>query len=200
MKSSKILLAITIVFFMIVNTSYFWEMYLPPGGNVVLFMFLFFFSIFWVIVLLFQLVDGIREKFKDRRRIWVIGIMSLALGLIAFRPGGLINFEQFEEEALFFASREGVANCKTAFKLLPENQFKEREVCFGVSVIRGQYEYRNDTLFFQKIAAPKTVKDFYEFAVIQEAEYSDNKVLRFYKNHQDTIGYELWISKNELLN
>ncbi|GAB5399266.1 MAG: hypothetical protein Aureis2KO_08510 [Aureisphaera sp.] len=151
------------------------------------------------IICLFQIGKGIIEKFSNRSRNWTIGIMAICLGLILLKPRGIINFDKLEGDDLFVAQREGVANCMTTFKLKPNNKFKERSVCFGVSVVRGKYEIRNDTIFFSDVRVARGDKEYYEFGILKKSKYRNEKVLFRYKNSSDTIGDELWITKNQII-
>ncbi|MDN5215787.1 hypothetical protein QQ020_27160 [Fulvivirgaceae bacterium BMA12] len=113
------------------------------------------------------------------------------------KPNGIISFDQFEGEDLFIAQREGAANCMTTFKLKPNNKFKERSVCFGVSETRGSYKILNDTIFFSE-SAPRGDEEYYKFAILQKSKFRDEIALFRYRNRSDTIGHELWIMKNDL--
>lgn len=152
-----------------------------------------------VIICIVQINKGFKEKFIYHNRNWTIGIMTIGLILIFIKPRGLINFDKLEGIDLFIAQREGVANCMTIFKIKPNNKFKERRVCFGVSEIRGNYEIRNDTIFFSDVNVPRGDKEYYKFAILQKSKYRDEMVLFRYQNQNDTIGHELWITKNELI-
>ena len=151
------------------------------------------------IICAIQIGKGFQEKFSNQDRNWTIGTMAICLGLIFFKPNGIGNFDSLEGENLFVAQREGSANCMTTFKLKPNNKFKERNVCFGVSEARGNYEIRNDTIFFFKVSVSRGDEEYYEFAVLQKSKYRDEKTLFRYRNRSDTVGNELWITKNEVM-
>ena len=125
--------------------------------------------------------------------------MIIGIGLIFIKPNGIINFDKLEAENLFIAQREGAANCMITFKLKPNNKFKERSVCFGISEIRGNYEIRNHTIFFSNVSLPRGDQEYYEYAIIQKSIYNDEKALVRFRNTGDTTGNELWITKNEIL-
>lgn len=151
------------------------------------------------IICLIQIGKGFKEKFSNRNRNWTIGIMAISLGLIFFKPSGIINFDRLEGEDLFIAQREGAANCMTTFKLKPNNKFKERSVCFGVSEARGNYEIKNDTIFFSDVNVPRGNEEYYEFGILKKSKYRDEKALFRYRSRSDTVGNELWITKNEIM-
>ena len=197
MKNKGLIIS-TILFFLIVNTNYFWEGKL---GIVAFPVFLILVLVFIVlsILLLGQLIKGIKERFSDKTRNVTIGIIATILILIFLKPNGLINFDKFNGTDILIAQREGAANCMTTIKLKENMTFRERSVCFGVTEIKGTYELRNDTIFFENIEYGRNENKFYEFAVIKPSKINTDKFdfVRF-KNKNDTIGNELWIVKNEL--
>ena len=121
--------------------------------------------------------------------------------MIAYAPNGLINFETLEGEVVFVAEAEGAANCTTVFKLRSNGTFKERNVCFGVSVVEGTYLIKGDTIIFSDLILDSDEDEYYTHAVIAKTNYENKKIagelLRF-KNHTDTIPRRLHIVKNEL--
>lgn len=197
MKKKSLILT-TIVFFLIVNLNHFWEGKL---GILAFPIFTFLAIVFLVlaIIYLIQIVKGLKEKFTNQNRNWTIGIMTLGLGLIFLKPNGIINFDKLEGEDLFIAQREGGGNCTIIFKIKPNNKFKERSVCFGVKEVRGNYEIRNDTIFFSEASVPRRDEDYYEYAILKKSKYTDGNALFRYRNQNDTIGHELWITKNGLI-
>ena len=186
----------TIVFFLIVNTSYFWEGKL---GVLALFVLPFLMIVFIIlgIMLLFQLIDGVKERFADKSRNSVIAIVVVSLGLISLKPNGLINFDEFQGENVLFAQREGAANCMTTFRTKPDGHFRERTVCFGITEIRGKCQWKSDTLFFSNVSLPRGEQGYYQFALLQPSKYGDKKALVRYKNRSDTVGHELWVVKHK---
>lgn len=145
------------------------------------------------------MIIGIKEKFKNKSRIVTIGIIAIILILIFLKPNGLINFDKYNGVDLLVAQREGAANCMTTMTLKENMTFKENNVCFGVTEIKGNYELKNDTIFFKNIEYGRDANEFYEFAVIIPSKINADKfnLVRF-KNINDTVGNELWIIKNEL--
>lgn len=87
----------------------------------------------------------------------------------------------------------------TTFKLKEKKKFSERSVCFGVAEISGNYRVKNDTIYFEDVELGRHDDNFYQFAVIGPSRYSTSKnALVRYKDKSDTVGHELWITKNEL--
>lgn len=199
MKDKKLILT-AITFFLIINTAYYWQGKL---GFLALLAFLILFVVFIVlgIVVLKEIYYAIIEKFKDKNRLLKIGIVLSILLLTFFKPFGLIDFEKFEGKDILIARREGAANCMTTLKLKDDNKFSEKSVCFGMNEIKGNYNFKNDTIFFENVSLNLEDDEFYKFAIIRPIkQHGNNKnfVLVRFKNTKDTIGNGLFIEKNEL--
>ena len=199
MKSKGIIIT-TLVFFLLVNTTYYWE------GKLGLFAFPAFLILAAVYLglafaLLRQLYLTVKEKFKQRHRLITIGLLTTVLVLTFFKPLGLINFDKLEGNDVLVAEREGSANCLTTLKLKDDFTFRERIGCFGVSEIKGTFRVVKDTIYFDNIQLGRHEDNFYKFAVIKPSKFANSKILGDlirYKDLTDTVGHELWITKNEL--
>lgn len=190
----------TIIFFLLVNTTYYWEGKMGMFAMVTL-LFLILYFLVLIVLLLGQTFFAIREKLKNGQRLFLIGLMTVVLGLSFFYPGGLINFDKFERDSLLIAQREGAANCMTTLKLRDDKTFIERNVCFGVTETTGSYNIKDDTIFFEKVSLGRHKSEYYKFAVIKNRETKTEKYLGDlvrYKDYSDTTGIALWIIKNEL--
>jgi hypothetical protein len=197
---NKGLIIATIIFFLLVNTTYYWEgklgLYAFPTFIVLALVF-----VGLIIALLRQIYFSLREKFTDRQRLFLVGLLTIVLTLTAYKPFGLVDFDKLEGGDLLIAEREGAANCMTTLKLKDDLTFRERNVCFGVGEIKGSYHLQNDTIYFDKVQLGRHENEFYEFAVVTQSKFNkDGKHfdLTRYKNINDTVGHELWITKNEL--
>lgn len=124
-KEYKDTLFLTVPFFLIVNTSYFWEKDLGLFA-MLSFLFIVLYSLIITIVLILQLVKAIKEKFVIRNRIIKLVILSFALLSFYLYPRGIIDFAQFESESLLIASIEGAANCRKTLTLKADNTLKRR--------------------------------------------------------------------------
>ena len=167
----------------------------------VTFLLLILYFIVLTILLLGQTFFAVREKLKNRNRLFLIGAMTGVLGLAFLFPGGLINFDKFERNSIFIAQREGAANCMTTLKLRDDKTFIERNVCFGVTETTGTYRLKDDTIYFEKVSLGRHESEFYKFAAIKKRETKSGKYLGDlvrYKDYSDTTGNALWIIKNEL--
>jgi len=199
MKHKRLLIA-TILFFILINTTYFWEGKL--GMVAMLTSLLLIISFLVLTFLLFrQIYISIKEKFIDKQRLIVIAILTLTLVIPVFFPAGLINFEKFESESILIAQREGAANCLTTLKLKKNKKFNERTVCFGITEITGTYKLIGDTIFFDYDSPSRQQNKYYKFAIIKNVDSNNKKykgdLVRF-EDNSDTTGIALWIIKNEL--
>jgi hypothetical protein len=195
---NKILLISTITFFILVNTSYYWEAILGTW-SILMTLFLFVIFLTLIISLIYQLILSFKEKFKFKARVMLVALMAVVLTLTYFNPSGFIDFEKLEGEDLLVASREGAANCMTIIKFKSNYTFQDRSVCFGIDVIRGKYSIKNDTIKFEKV---NREKKYYQFAVIRPTISKNNvttKDLVLYKDINDTLPLTLFISTNKLI-
>lgn len=197
---NKGLIITTIIFFLIVNTAYYWEgklgFFAIPAFLILAFMYL-----GLGIALIRQIYCLIKENFADKKRLINIGLLTLVLTLTFLKPFGLIDFDKLEGDNVLIAEREGSANCMTTLKLKDNFTFSERSICFGMTETKGNYYLQNDTIYFYKVRLGRHENEFYKFAVIEPSKFNkDGKhfCLKRYKSLTDTIGNELWITKNEL--
>ncbi len=78
--------------------------------------------------------------------------------------------------------------------------FKEKNVCFGITEIKGTYRISNDTIFFENVKPGKQENLKYEFGVIEELEHytKDQFALKLYTDKKDTIGFCYFVAQNKL--
>lgn len=199
MKYKGLLIA-TLVFFLLVNTAYYWESKIGIYAMITFMLLVIYFGIL-AILLLIQMYSLVKERLRNRQRLILTGTMIMVLSLTYAYPGGFINFENFESRSLLMARREGSANCMTVLKLREDHSFVEQSVCFGMSEVTGTYTVKNDTVFFENISSGRQAHVFYKFAIIKNTGTPNGQYLgelvRF-KNDTDTIGIALWIIKNDL--
>jgi hypothetical protein len=190
------------LFFLLVNTTYYWESKLGIWAIPAFFILVLVFLLLSV-GLLRQFILAFREKFLNRYRLLTIGLLTTVLCLTFFYPSGLIDFDKLSGDDLLVAQWEGPANCRTTLKLKENGKFVERNVCFGLTEISGKYKVVNDTIYFENIDAGRNKDTYYRYALIRPSKFNkDNKhfyLVRF-RDRQDTMEHELWIIKNDLLN
>lgn len=137
----------SIVFFLIINTSYFWEKWLGNWSFPFVFVLIAYYLILALVVIRISFWS-IREKLKNKARIPALVIIYLILIVTFIKPVGLINFDSLNGYDLLVAGREGAAGCTYILKLKDNNSFISRNVCFGTTVVNGKYFVRMDTIFF----------------------------------------------------
>jgi hypothetical protein len=190
----------TIIFFLLINTAYYWE------GKLGLFAipaFVLLVAVYFglAIALLRQIYFSVKEKFKQNHRIILIGLLVTVLLLTYLKPLGIVDFDKFEGTDILIAEREGAANCLTTLKLKDDYTFRERIGCFGVSEIKGTFRVASDTIYFDNIQLGRHEEGFYKFAVIKSTKFDNSTKfgdLIRYKDLTDTVGHFLWITKNDL--
>ncbi len=191
-------IAITaVIFFIVVNTTYFWEGLL--GGyamatNLILgtvFIFLGFY-------LIRQLYLFIREKFANKKRLIGIAILAIVLILTAIKPRGIIDFDQLRGGNLLIASRKGVAGCTINLKLKDNNRFILKYYCFGVTQITGNYYLKNDTIFFKDVDMGRHEGKSFHFAVVKPNTSENIPAEMDIFDVNNSFEEMLWITKNNL--
>lgn len=197
---NKDLLILTIIFFLTVNTSYYWEVKLGLWA----------FPAFVILVVIYcglgvalirQIYFLIKEKFTVKIRLLPIGLLTLVLTLTFLKPVGLIDFNKLEGSSVLIAESEGAANCRTTLKLRDDFTFSLRSVCFGVTEIKGDYHLQNDTIYFDNVNEGRHENEFYKFAVIEPSKFKKDENhfdLTCFQSLTDTTGHAFWITKNEL--
>jgi len=190
----------TIIFFLLVNTTFYWE------GKLGLFAipaFVLLVAVYFglAVALLRQIYFSVKEKFKQNHRFILIGLLTTVLLLTYLKPLGIVDFDKFEGTDILIAEREGAANCLTTLKLKDDYTFRERIGCFGVSEIKGTFRVANDNIYFDNIQLGRNEESFYKFAVIKPTKFDNPQIfgdLIRYKDLTDTAGHFLWITKNDL--
>lgn len=152
------------------------------------------------ICLLWHLFFCIKEKFKDKQRNSILGVLCCVMLVAYFQPFGLLTIDRFQGKDLLVAQHEGSANCMTVLKLKEGNQFLEQSVCFGIERVSGRYELRNDTIYFMDVELNKGIISYYKFAVIQKEKDGESELgtLTRYKDYNNSTAKPLWIIKNDL--
>ena len=187
----KTLLVIGILFFLIVNTTYFWEEYFQ---YLVFPLFILQAIIFFVLVIafIFQLFFIVKERLSNRLRNLVVLVLFLVITLTIYKPFGIIDFEQWEGEDIMVAYYEGVANGGTTLKLKENGSYTVKEVYFGLKKYKGGYKLSNDKVFFNYSKNDK--EPMYKYAVIS----GKSLLVTFSKNDSLKMPLPFMIIKNNL--
>jgi hypothetical protein len=199
MKHKGLFIA-TVVFLLLVNTTYYWEGKMGMFAMVTSVLMIFYFLVL-AAFLISQAVSAVREKFKNRDRVTLTGFMAVVLVLCVLFPGGLVNFERFESESILIAHREGVANCTMTIKFRKDNSFVEHHICFGLDETTGAYRVAGDTIFFEDISPGRSAGERYSYATIEAHQTENQKDLGYlvmHKDYSDLTGMPLRIIKNKL--
>lgn len=195
-QKNKILIAITIIFFLIVNTSYYWKSNLGfISLPISLILFLVYLGL--CIVTIRHIYFAFNERFKNKERLLSIGLLLIVLTLIFIKPFGMIDYEKFESKNILVAESEGVAGCSITLKLKENKKFTAKSVCFGMTETIGSYDIKNDTIYFYDVELGRDEDEFYKFAVLKTSKINHFSLLSF-KSKNDTIGHVLKVIHNEL--
>lgn len=198
MFKHKKLIAATFIFFVLINTTYFWVGKLGMSAMLLIpLLVMAFIALF--ICLVRQLFLVFKGKFRDLTRVYLSIIMLVLLGLIAFRPKGIINYENFESKNLLIATRGGVAGCTFLLKLKENKTFYTNSICFGVDKITGTYTLRRDTIWF---AYSSRNANEYQFALLKRSITPNNQsylAINLYRSLTDTIPLIMAVEKNDLI-
>jgi hypothetical protein len=187
LKYKKLIIA-SALFFLLINTMYFWE-----GKMGFLMMPIVFILIIYFCVLIWKVLKHsyyiYKEKFQNKQRNYAVLITVFVLIVTGLFPYGIIPYQKLEKNLLVVWSK-GVANCTRTLYFRHNNIFIEKNICFGMHQYRGKFELKGDTIFpiaFQK----NSIFEDYEFGVI-----SDEKYLYLYRNANDSIPYPMRVRKN----
>ena len=195
---NKTLWITTIAFFLIIQTTYYWE------GKTGIFAIPITIALFITyLILFFQLILQIeslaKERFKDKQRIYISSTLLVVLILTACFPWGIIDFEKFEGKDVLIAGWTGSAGCTTSLKFKENGKLNKRVTCFGIRKANCKYYIKNDTIFFVK-ADDLNIEDQYQFAVIGKSALSFNNQdgLYLFRTKNDTLPQQLIIVYNKL--
>jgi hypothetical protein len=136
---------------------------------------------------------AVKERFKDRIRLYIIMAMAILLTLIFLKPFGMINFSELESKDKLTAFQEGTANCGTTLHLKEDNRFIFRSFCFGPDEVSGKYNYKSDTIKFDYSTVSERYAQF-KFGVIQQS----GKSIYLYRSANDPQPYPLNIIKGKI--
>lgn len=174
------------IVFLVMNTSYLWE---ENSGIFAFFWGLFLMFSFFIIGIIQLISIGIiifKKKFELKRillNLFNIGLLTI----LFFYPNGILKPKDTREIYLE-AFAEGSANCTTSLKLFKNKEFKELNICFGVTSAEGTYRIESDTVYFDTKIIPKHSDGYFDFAVIKKRE---SEIIRFHE--KDSIGKRLKI-------
>ncbi len=153
------------------------------------------------VALIKQIYRAFKEKLKNRQRLFVITLMTLVLTSSFLMPYGVIDFDKLTGKNVLEAYREGSANCTINYKLKENKKFRATNVCFGVSQVSGNYEIKNDTIYFTETDLFGRNNGTNKIGIIKPLNSKKDKklsALLLYDDKNDRTAIELVITRNEL--
>ena len=186
---SRTVIIISIIFFTLVNTSYFIEK-LPGLWDILIAIITTLGFLVLGIILIGQLYKLFKEKLGDKSRIISTIVLIITLTVTSIFPLGVINYEDLQGEDLLVASLEGVANCQTVLKIKKNNKFIQTSLCFGVDKWNGTHQIVGDTIKLNYIDTVDLNRK-YAYGLIKLTENKEyikiGRILMF-QSYKDTIG------------
>lgn len=145
-KSISTLFIIIAVFFLFVNTRYFWEEYIPYSE----YFFLFLVIVYCVlsINIIIHIIKGLTERFCIKRRNYNIIIGLIILPLTFIFPYGIFSFKKLLPKEIFIAERIANRLCIETITLKEQHKFTYNTSCFWSVTDYGSYSISNDTIYF----------------------------------------------------
>lgn len=117
-------------------------------------------------------------NYPKRSHIIALGISSILLGLIIYKPLGIIDDKMIYGENFLFVYEEGVASCNSSFSFKMNGIYIQESYCFGPNRKVGNYILKNDTLYFDATKISR-----YKYGVLNRKD----SILEMYLNYQKTL-------------
>lgn len=190
----KFVIAYAIIFFTLVNTTYFWIQLSGWDFLLGIFYMLLWFGL--VILLLVHIVFMLLQKFKIKQTNINASILGLVFIYAFYFPVGIIDYEkQLHGKDKFVAGREGSAICMTYIKLKDNQRFYKEISCFGFNRFRGSYTINADTIWFTYDEIPSNDAQ-HTFGILYKK--GDKSYLHYRSFAKDTMVLPLEVYFNEL--
>jgi hypothetical protein len=190
----KFVIVYSIIFLVLVNTSFFWEQ-LSGLEFVIGILFLLTFAGTFLLFAIFGLLS-LFNKFKKKRFNFGFIVFGLLCLFVTYFPTGFIDFEKhLHGKNMLSLSIEGAANCTTTIHLKSNNRFYRHNICFGNTKDRGDYKIENDTIWFT-YDYNKNIEVLNTFAVIERN--SNQLIINYRRITNDTIVVPMKVYRNEL--
>lgn len=192
MKNIPFTLFLYALYFIIIQTSYFWLGLIGPFALPVLFILFLLFLV--LIVQWFKIVIHLTsEKWLVKRHLSHLLILGSLILLVGFAPKGLIDFEKMEPEPLFTAVCSGNAGCTSYLKIINQKDFHYKQVCFGMFERSGEYSAHGDTIFFNDRELA------YAVYLPKEGDSTNRRLMVYYQKEDSTTFTKMfWVRKDEL--
>ena len=186
---SRTVVIISIIFFTLVNTSYFIEKLSGIWDILIAIVTTLGFLVLGII-LIGQLFKLFKEKLGDKSRIISTIVLIITLTVTGIFPLGVINYEDLQGEDLLVASLEGGANCQTVLKIKKNNKFIQTSLCFGVDKWSGTHQIFGDTVKLNYVDTADLNKKF-AYGLIKltkNKEYIKIGRILMFQSYKDTMG------------
>lgn len=189
---------ISAILFGTINTSYFWEnwigFWLFPAVLCLAILYL-----ALIVILISKIPALLKSKFRNKEQLTICFIILTTLILVFTFPNGIIDFQRFEAKNMLTARREGVAGCAMYLTLKENQEFTERESCFGIQERKGKYKIKGDTIIFSfyNTRVQNASKSIGIIHFRNKSEYARNS-FQYYRQSTDSIPMYFEITKNDL--
>ena len=136
-KFFKIILGLSVSLFLLVQI----QRFLDFGTFIYVLYFLFIAIIFMLFIGIYKWMNHPKRSHKI-----ILWISSILLGLIIYKPFGLITDEMIYGEHVLYANEVGVASCSSSFSFKKNGIYVQESICFGTKRKVGKYTIKNDTI------------------------------------------------------
>ena len=120
--------------------------------------------------------------------------MIFTLGLSAYEPRGIINFEKYEGKDMLIAYREGTASCYTVIRLKTNEKYYIKSACFGIDKFNSTYTVHGDTVVFNGANEKNNSYKFIFGVINRELSGRDGRGVFILFKANDTKPYPMDIS------
>lgn len=193
------LIIVSLVLFILNNTTYFWGRTGFFIGVFFVFITLIGFALLAVLIL-FQCYFIYKEKFSKKIRLVNLLLLTFTFVYCSIFPN-IIDFDsRIYGRRIFYAFYEGSANCTVNLILREKNRFTKSSICFGITEEHGDYEIRNDSIF---VTYDNTIGSNYKAylgVIIKDSNKHKDLPDKVYLYNNDTLirPLKLTVTKNEL--
>jgi hypothetical protein len=184
----------TLLFFILINTSFFWDgflgIYSIPFSFVLEIVFLIIIVNFFILI--FRIIQN---KFDSKNKRNQILYIAIVIALTIYKPFGFINLELSKANEVLIAKKEAVSNCNMLLILRDDGTYTQRMVCYSIDNIQGTYSLKNDTIFFKNSFE---YSECPKYGLITENSNNYQIIKLYYDSSYKAIPLLLYIEKNNI--
>lgn len=159
-KYFKLIFGLSISLFLLIQIQRFFDL-----GIISFILYIIEIISFIVVVILFLIGWYKWMNNPIRSHLIVLGLSSILLGLIIYKPLGFVDDKMIYGDDVLFVYKEGVASCSSSFSFKKNGIYIQESFCFGPSRKVGNYIAKNDTLYFDTLKI-----NHYKFGVINRKD------------------------------